>query len=437
MCLPASGGCHRTTQMKKLFLITICCLLFAVFVQDSIADKDSNYSFTRLRITKLHSGKADKTIKIVIVGDGYTEKDLVAKGKYESDCERLVSAFLKKAPFQKYQDYFAFYAIYALSYDRGAENNPGEGKKRNILDCTVETNPDGTPKNRLIRFQKPERLGRIVKNAWVNDLDTILVIVNDSREAGSGNTLVYNKQEMPAPTFTNAGDFENAAMHEFGHSFADLADEYVDCTMIDKYVLPATGDLTNPNVTLAALVQTDTKESLEETLKWRHFLKLPGAEGVIGLYSGGHYRPKGVYRSQADCFMRTFGFNVDFCFVCQEAIVRAIYRKTGLPFDDQDYHRQNPIKVKVKEDYLTLFEKDIGYYFDGLFAEAEKSVKKTKGSKKGIISPLEKTVEEYAQWLEKPGFITTLPIKNQGRLKTLAVDLRNRLKAFKKSQKIE
>lgn len=418
-------------------LITAIVLILVGFAQDSMADKDSDYNFSRLQIKKLHSGKADKTIKIVIVGDGYIEKDLVTKGKYEDDCERLVSAFLKKAPFQKYQDYFDFYAIYALSYDRGAENNPGEGKKRNILDCTVETNPDGTPKNRLIRFQKPERLGRIVKNAWINDLDTVLVIVNDSREAGSGDTLVYNKQKIPAPTFTNADDFENAAMHEFGHSFANLADEYVDCTMIDKHVLPATGDLTNPNVTLAAVVQTDTKESLEETLKWRHFLKLPGAEGVIGLYSGGHYRPKGVYRSQADCFMRTFSFNVDFCFVCQETIVRTIYQKVGLPFDDQDYHRQNPIRVKVKEDYLTLFENDIEYYFDGLFAEAEKSVKKTKGSKKGIISPLEKTVEEYVQWLEKPGFISTLPMRNPRRLTTLVDGLRSRLKNLKKLYRIE
>jgi hypothetical protein len=270
----------------------------------------------------------------------------------------------------------------------------------------------------------------------IKDLHIVWVMVNDNRDAGTGNILEYNNEMIPAPTFTTAEEFEKTALHEFGHSFANLDDEYVDYTDINDFPLPTSGDLTSPNVTLASVVITDTKGSLIKTLKWGHFLELPGAEGIIGAYSGGYYRPKGVYRSQTDCFMRSFDFNVDFCFVCQEAIIRATYQKLGLPFDDKEYHRKNPIQVKVKEDYFTVFENDINYYFDGLFQDTEKSLKTAK-DKNTIISSLKKVVEEHAQWLEKPGFISTLPIKNPRRLNTLATNLRDRLKKLKKLYRIE
>ncbi|MBI5779060.1 MAG: hypothetical protein HZA49_06350 [Planctomycetes bacterium] len=422
--------------MVKQILITVIVLLLVVFVQPGLTDKDSDYNLSRLQIKKPHSGKADKTVKIVIVGDGYVKKDLAPGGKYEGDCQKVVNAFLKKAPFRQYQDYFSIYVIYAESYTSGAENNPGEDKKRNILDTTVETNPDGTQKGRHILIQKPERLGQIVKKAWIEDLHIALVIVNDQRNAGTGNVLIYNKQPIPAPTFTTCGDFENTALHEIGHSFANLADEYVDYDMGKNVKLAGAVDFYAPNVTLAAVVTDTSKEALIKTLKWGHFLELPGTEGIIGLYSGGYYLPKGVYRPQADCFMRGFDFNVDFCFVCQEAIIKKTYQKLGLAFDDREYHQKNPIQVKVKEDYFTVLEKDINYYFDMLFQDAEKSLKTAK-DKKFLISSLGKVIEEHARWLEKPGFISTLPMKNPRRLSTIADGLRSRLENLKKVYRVE
>lgn len=411
-------------------------MFLIVLFQESIADNDSDYNLKQLPIKLLHAGKKDKTINIAIVGDGYINKDLVLKGKYESDCERVVKAFLKKTPFQQYQDYFKIYAIYAESYDRGAEDNPGEDKKKNILDSTLETNPDEILKERTVKLQKPERLRQIIKNGWIKNFNIIWVMVNDNRRAGAGAILEYNNEQIPAPVFTIGGDFENRALHEFGHSFANLGDEYVDYPMIKTYPLPAQEDLTQPNLTLVTVGITDTKDSLIKTLKWGHFLELPGAEGVIGAYSGGYYRPKGIYRSQADCFMRTFNSNVDFCYVCQEAIVRTIYQRVGLAFDDKEYHRGNPIKIKVKQDYLTLLESDTNDYFDDLFKDTEKSLK-TAEDKNAVVKPIEQIIEDYAQWLEKPGFISTLPIKNPQRLNTLVTDLRNRLKNLKKLHKIE
>ena len=95
-------------------------------------------------------------------------------------------------------------------------------------------------------------------------------------------------------------------VHEFGHAFAGLADEYFyDDDYSDSY--PDGVEPWEPNIT----TRTDFAS------KWEDLVNT----GVAGLYEGGGYRSKGIWRPAEDCRMRTNECE-SFCPVCTRAIIR-------------------------------------------------------------------------------------------------------------------
>ena len=104
-------------------------------------------------------------------------------------------------------------------------------------------------------------------------------------------------------------------MHEFGHSFGGLADEYYNeqDTFSDMY--PLAVEPWEANITTMA----------DFTAKWKDMLK-PGTpvptnpddevKYPVGAYEGGGYSAKGIYRPAVDCRMKT-NTSKDFCPVCQ------------------------------------------------------------------------------------------------------------------------
>ncbi len=97
-------------------------------------------------------------------------------------------------------------------------------------------------------------------------------------------------------------------MHELGHSFADLDDEYVDTATASAYPLPKTKeDLRAPNVTLPGHFDDSSFSTLKKTVKWKHLLDLRGANKHKWVHEGGYYRAKGVYRPWRICMMGDFG----------------------------------------------------------------------------------------------------------------------------------
>ena len=84
-------------------------------------------------------------------------------------------------------------------------------------------------------------------------------------------------------------------MHELGHSFGGLADEYADAALTGTFALPSDekADLGEANVTLRGCFDL---ADLGSTVKWRHFLALPGAQHYDGIHEGGYFRAEGVFR---------------------------------------------------------------------------------------------------------------------------------------------
>lgn len=96
-------------------------------------------------------------------------------------------------------------------------------------------------------------------------------------------------------------------VHEFGHSFGGLGDEYPYGDEDPMYF--ADTEPWEPNLT------TTTKKPA----KWQNLID----EGKAGLVEGGGYLSKGVWRGQEDCRMRT-NKHPEFCPVCQQALTRLI-----------------------------------------------------------------------------------------------------------------
>src|SRR5262249_22324303 len=148
---------------------------------------------------------------------------------------------------------------------------------------------------------------------------------------------------LPAPTFS-AQDTTSfmIAVHELGHSFANLADEYEDEAEASRQRLPDDGhDLDSANVTLNGHFDASSFKTLAETVKWRHFLALPGARTHEWLFEGGYYRQRGVYRPWRHCRMRDHA--APFCPICEEELAKAIHDCCGDPWDDAAWHKERPL----------------------------------------------------------------------------------------------
>lgn len=129
----------------------------------------------------------------------------------------------------------------------------------------------------------------------------IIVLVNTDKYGGGG---IYNSYNL---SYTKGKNFHPVVVHEFGHSFGGLGDEY-DYGNDDPMYFADT-EPWEPNLT--------TKHDFRN--KWENLI----AEGKAGLIEGGGYQSKGVFRGTKNCRMRTNDVP-DFCPVCQQALIRMI-----------------------------------------------------------------------------------------------------------------
>ena len=136
----------------------------------------------------------------------------------------------------------------------------------------------------------------------------IIILVNTDKYGGGG---IYNSYNL---TYTKGDQFRPVVVHEFGHSFGGLGDEYEYGDGDPMY--HADTEPWEPNLT--------TRHDFKG--KWENLVR----EGRATLIEGGGYQQRGVFRGAADCRMRTNDVP-DFCPVCRQALERMIYFYTGEP----------------------------------------------------------------------------------------------------------
>ena len=240
----------------------------------------------------LQSGAPAEKIDVAIVAEGYTAEEM---DMFYADAQTAMEAILKHEPFGQYKDRFNFVAVALESQDSGV-SVPGEGEwKDTALKAHFNT-------FYMDRYLTTLRLKNMHDKLCGVPYEHIVILANTDTYGGGG---IYNSYTL---TTAHHPAFKPVVVHEFGHSFAGLADEYYYDDQYVEYYYPGT-EPWEQNITTLADFES----------KWKDMLDAGEAE----LLEGAGYQSKGVYRPAKDCRMHTNRPD-SFCPVCQRAIARII-----------------------------------------------------------------------------------------------------------------
>ena len=258
----------------------------------------------------LFSGEPSHKIDIAILAEGYTEGEM---GKFVADAKRLTDSLFAAAPFSTMKNYFNIYALKTPSLESGTDI-PGEHIYRNTLYNTTFYTFD------ISRYLTTSDMKTIADRGAVIPYDHLIVLVNSTRYGGGGFynfvTVCTCDHKLSPKVF----------VHEFGHGFGGLADEYYTSEVAYDNYYNLKVEPWEPNLT--TLVNFDSKwKSLLDvktpvpTPRTKEFVS------KVGAFEGGGYIPKGIYSPMQDCRMKSNETSA-FCQVCQQAIKRMILENT-------------------------------------------------------------------------------------------------------------
>lgn len=247
--------------------------------------------------TLQYKGDINKYINIVIMGDGYTS---VQQNNFITEASNLSNYLLTQTPWINYSNYFNVFAIKVVSSQSGTKH-PNTASDCNTASPLVPvSNPttylgctfDSYGIHRLVVPQNISNVAGVLATNFPN-YDQVFVIANSPYYGGSGGGYATSTTELNSPEIS---------VHEIGHSFANLADEYYagDVYAAEK-----------PNMTQ----QTNTT-----LVKWTNWIGYNGT-GIYQHCCGG--QSASWYRPHDNCKMRYLGSQ--FCNVCAEAIVERIH----------------------------------------------------------------------------------------------------------------
>jgi hypothetical protein len=269
----------------------------SIFIERS---RLTDHPVTEIRIAGEPAGKVD----LAFVAEGYTAAE---KDKFVADAQRFTDALFAVPPCNLHREDFNVRAVFLESAESGTDFSGRGIFKNTALNAgfyTFDTE----------RYLTTPDMKSIRDAVWNIPCDAIFVLVNSDVYGGGG---MYN--------FYAIGTADNERtlqvfVHEFGHSFAGLADEYFSFETSDSDFYSLNTEPWEPNIT--TLVDFDKK--------WKHMLppgtpvptppEAPYTEN-LGVFEGGGYLAKGIYRPMNHCMMRNL---TPFCPVCSKAIVRMI-----------------------------------------------------------------------------------------------------------------
>ena len=307
--------------------------------------------------TLFENGPSERKVDLLILGDGYTAAEMP---KFHADARRLTDVLFGVTPFKERKADFNVRALDLPSADSGIDR-PSDGLwRRTALGTSYD-------------IFGSERYALTFDNRAFRDAaaqapyEFVEILLNGDTYGGGGIHNLY------ATCATGSGSSPYVFVHEFGHHFAALADEYYTSDVAYDTASPIEVEPWEPNITAlldkAALKWKDLvtsgtplptpwpKEEYEahskkiqdrrkalraarapekemdalfaEELAWsRPFLAKGPHGGIVGAFEGGGYRAKGLYRPASDCIM--FSRNLDrFCPVCARTIERVIDQRIG------------------------------------------------------------------------------------------------------------
>lgn len=246
------------------------------------------YSQTFKLDTLTYNGDIEKRINVVILGDGYLESELP---DFMEHAIKFSGGFFTETPFKEFINYFNVFAISVPSNESGAALNPS-----NLIDNYFGSTFGAGGIDRLLVPTRSSRIQQVLAENFPL-YDQVIMLVNSTKYGGSGGWVATSSVHSSA---------SEIVIHEIGHSFANLGDEY---WAGDQYARE------RPNM---------TRETDPEKVKWKNWY----GNFDIGIYQhccGGVSEQ--WYRPHNNCKMRSL--NNPFCSVCIETISAKIHFLTN------------------------------------------------------------------------------------------------------------
>ena len=360
------------------------------------------------KVTQLQKHKVGKGVPIVIMGDGFVDKD-IKEGKFREVTNKALEALFSKHPLKSLRDYFDVYEVTAVSYHASSAF-------WDIMDLSTfktafsvgvaQEYPNSVYIGKLNTGDEKkikEYAKKAIDGNKINDV-TIVMLVNDIFTGGitSYSTYLFTTGYMDVPTgcgisYVTLSDimrphddaqYALTLLHEFGHGFAKLADEYVSDER-KWYDLESGKD----NLILYQNSGYNRNVSLESDVT-----KTPWADFAadsrydfekLGCYEGGEYQATGVYRATESSIMDGgWGFsrfNVASRVMIYKRCMRLAYGDSW-EFNYEDFVKFDLEKAKAenrayKERYPTYYAKSMRFCAPPRFVDSvirSRAIKTTK-----------------------------------------------------------
>lgn len=317
-------------------------------------------------VKSLDNGDPHKKVDVAILSEGYTAKEEV---KFRKDIKRFTETMFKLEPYRSLKNNFNVYGVFKPCEESGVDEPDHNSFKKSNLSTTFYSL--GSERYLLTEDNKAMR-----DMAAHVPYDALYIMANHKRYGGGG---IYNL----FCTFTADNQWhEYLFIHEFGHSFAGLADEYYTSDVAYNEFYPQGQEPVEPNIT--SLLDKDNvkwknllTQGIEIPTPWEKAIydstdlhwqairrelnkkiallkreKAPEADvkklqeeydakdrdhqkwideylhnskywNKVGAFEGAGYASKGLYRSMLDCIMFSKGTK-PFCKVCEQRIKEVI-----------------------------------------------------------------------------------------------------------------
>lgn len=312
------------------------------------------------------SGDPHGKLDVAILGEGYTVAEV---GKFKADLDRFTGILLGAEPYARARDRINVYGVLKPSDESGIDEPSHGSFKRTALGASF----DSLGSERYVLTEDNRALRAV---AAAVPYDALYIMVNSPRYGGGGIYGLYS-------TFTTDNQWHRYIfLHEFGHSFGGLADEYYTSSTAYNEFYPRGVEPAEPNITalldpanvkwshllsptvavptpwekadydardnayqktrqelnekiaaakrsgaphaeVAKLQEESERLSAEHATRMDAYLASSKFVGVVGVFEGAGYSAKGLYRPMLDCLMFSKG-DKPLCKVCQAAVERRI-----------------------------------------------------------------------------------------------------------------
>lgn len=297
-------------------------------------------------IEQVQSSTVSNGIDLYFFGDAYSDR-LIENGKYRSDLMLAIDAIFSEEPFKTFRSYFNIYIVYIVSANEVIGVDPYD----TAFSTTVHPSTTG-----IGRVLSPYEYLTYYKRQFINEEVISVTVVN--HDSGHGTAYLnwdhdpeidygYGNGEAYVTRCSNDEQFKNTVLHEFGHAFAKLADEY----WYDDGVVPTQADIDCLEDFQRYGVYKNVSTSNDpDSAPWSRFLKDERyVSNGLGLYEGGYTYASKIWRPTENSIMRynTGGYNAPSRAAIYNKIHKRVYGKSW-EFDYDEFTEYDHINLENK-----------------------------------------------------------------------------------------